>query len=185
MFAEAFAARQQALIMRKDPRVTELAEEYRHSGYNGYLLKQAEFEQPDRQHYMQRTVMRCLTMNLAPLPPCRQHTTNTMSASRSCVPPPNSTPFVHRPVSATWSAASGFRHRQATRTESKFNTDRALCHSPNRCNGACPLVNFSVTALGVSVRALGVDNLSGRTTHLRSAEHLTYRAALLDRARNA
>jgi tetratricopeptide (TPR) repeat protein len=45
MFAEAFAARQQALSLRKDPRVTALGEAYKRSGYEGYLLKQAEFEQ--------------------------------------------------------------------------------------------------------------------------------------------
>jgi len=45
MFAEAFAARQQALSFRKDPRVTALAEAYKRAGYKGYLLKQAEFEQ--------------------------------------------------------------------------------------------------------------------------------------------
>ena len=45
MFAEAFAARQQALRLRKDPRVTALGEAYKRSGYKDYLLKQAEFEQ--------------------------------------------------------------------------------------------------------------------------------------------
>ena len=45
MLAEAFAARQQALSLDKDPRVTALADAYKHSGYKGYLLKQAEFEQ--------------------------------------------------------------------------------------------------------------------------------------------
>jgi TolB-like protein/DNA-binding winged helix-turn-helix (wHTH) protein/Flp pilus assembly protein TadD len=45
MFAEAFAARQRALSLVKDPRVTALGETYRRSGYEGYLLKQAEFEQ--------------------------------------------------------------------------------------------------------------------------------------------
>jgi TolB-like protein/Tfp pilus assembly protein PilF len=45
MFAEAFAARQQALSLEKDPRVTALADAYERSGYKGYLLKQAEFEQ--------------------------------------------------------------------------------------------------------------------------------------------
>src|SRR5262249_23440541 len=45
MFAEAFAARQQALSLQKDPRVTALADAYKHSGYQGYLLKQAEFEE--------------------------------------------------------------------------------------------------------------------------------------------
>src|SRR6185312_12130147 len=29
----------------KDPRVTALADAYKHSGYKGYLLRQAEFEQ--------------------------------------------------------------------------------------------------------------------------------------------
>jgi TolB-like protein/DNA-binding winged helix-turn-helix (wHTH) protein len=42
MFAEAFAARQQALSLRKDPNVTTLAEAYKRSGYRGYLLKEAE-----------------------------------------------------------------------------------------------------------------------------------------------
>jgi hypothetical protein len=42
MFAEAFAARQQALRLLKDPRVTELGEAYKRSGYKGYVLKQAE-----------------------------------------------------------------------------------------------------------------------------------------------
>jgi hypothetical protein len=41
-FAEAFAARQQALRLLKDPRVTELGEAYKRSGYKGYVLKQAE-----------------------------------------------------------------------------------------------------------------------------------------------
>ena len=45
MFAEAFASRQHALRLLKDPRVTALGEAYRRSGYKGYLLKQAEFEQ--------------------------------------------------------------------------------------------------------------------------------------------
>jgi TolB-like protein/Tfp pilus assembly protein PilF len=45
MFAEAFAARQQALSLQKDTRVTALGEAYKRSGYKGYLLKQAEFEQ--------------------------------------------------------------------------------------------------------------------------------------------
>jgi TolB-like protein/DNA-binding winged helix-turn-helix (wHTH) protein/Tfp pilus assembly protein PilF len=45
MFAEAFAARQQALSLAKDPRVTALGEAYKRAGYKGYLLKQAEFEQ--------------------------------------------------------------------------------------------------------------------------------------------
>jgi TolB-like protein/DNA-binding winged helix-turn-helix (wHTH) protein/Tfp pilus assembly protein PilF len=43
MFAEAFAARHQALSLNKDPNVTELGEAYKHSGYRGYLLKQAQF----------------------------------------------------------------------------------------------------------------------------------------------
>jgi tetratricopeptide (TPR) repeat protein len=42
MFAEAFAARQQALSLQKDPRVTALAEAYKRAGYKGYLLAQAE-----------------------------------------------------------------------------------------------------------------------------------------------
>jgi TolB-like protein/DNA-binding winged helix-turn-helix (wHTH) protein len=42
MYAEAFAARQQALSMQQDPTVTALAEAYRHSGYRGWLLKKIE-----------------------------------------------------------------------------------------------------------------------------------------------
>ena len=42
MFAEAFAARQQARRLLNDPSVTALAEAYKHSGYAGYLLKQAQ-----------------------------------------------------------------------------------------------------------------------------------------------
>jgi hypothetical protein len=42
MFAEAFAARQQALSMQQDPTVTALAEAYGHSGYRGWLLKKIE-----------------------------------------------------------------------------------------------------------------------------------------------
>jgi len=45
MFAEAFAARQKALLVWKDPRVTALGEAYQSSGYKGYLLKLAESEQ--------------------------------------------------------------------------------------------------------------------------------------------
>lgn len=45
MFAEAFAARQQGLSLVRDPRVTALGEAYKRSGYKGYLLQQAEFEQ--------------------------------------------------------------------------------------------------------------------------------------------
>jgi tetratricopeptide (TPR) repeat protein len=51
MFAEAFAARQQALSLRRDPRVTALGEAYKRSGYKGYLLKQAEFEQTHNTPY--------------------------------------------------------------------------------------------------------------------------------------
>jgi tetratricopeptide (TPR) repeat protein len=51
MFAEAFAARQRALSLVKDPRVTTLGETYRRSGYEGYLLKQAEFEQAHNPAY--------------------------------------------------------------------------------------------------------------------------------------
>jgi TolB-like protein/DNA-binding winged helix-turn-helix (wHTH) protein len=73
MFAEAFAARQQALSLAKDPRVTaqeagtfatkvqiprytsegirNLGEAYKRSGYKGYLLKQAEFEESHRPAY--------------------------------------------------------------------------------------------------------------------------------------
>jgi TolB-like protein/DNA-binding winged helix-turn-helix (wHTH) protein/Tfp pilus assembly protein PilF len=42
MFAEAFAARQQARSLQNDPSVTALAEAYKHSGYRGYLLKEAQ-----------------------------------------------------------------------------------------------------------------------------------------------
>jgi TolB-like protein/DNA-binding winged helix-turn-helix (wHTH) protein/Tfp pilus assembly protein PilF len=45
MFAEAFAARQQALSLLKDPNVSALGEAYKRSGYTGYLLKRAQFEQ--------------------------------------------------------------------------------------------------------------------------------------------
>jgi len=41
MFAEAFAARQQALTLENDPSVTALGEAYKRSGYRGYLLQQA------------------------------------------------------------------------------------------------------------------------------------------------
>jgi TolB-like protein/DNA-binding winged helix-turn-helix (wHTH) protein/Flp pilus assembly protein TadD len=51
MFAEAFAARQRALSLMKDPRVTALGEAYQRSGYEGYLLKQAEFEQTHNPPY--------------------------------------------------------------------------------------------------------------------------------------
>jgi TolB-like protein/DNA-binding winged helix-turn-helix (wHTH) protein/Tfp pilus assembly protein PilF len=51
MFAEAFAARQKALSLERDPRVTALDETYRRSGYKGYLLKQAEFEQTNNTAY--------------------------------------------------------------------------------------------------------------------------------------
>lgn len=44
MFAEAFAARRQALSLQKDPRLAALAEAYKRSGYKGYLLAQAEFD---------------------------------------------------------------------------------------------------------------------------------------------
>jgi TolB-like protein/DNA-binding winged helix-turn-helix (wHTH) protein/Tfp pilus assembly protein PilF len=51
MFAEAFASRQQALSLARDPRVTALGEAYKHSGYKGYLLQQAEFEQTHNTPY--------------------------------------------------------------------------------------------------------------------------------------
>lgn len=155
MFAEAFAARQQALSLAKGPRVTALGEAYKRWGYIGYLLKQAEFEQTHNTIY----AAHCYALlNDEP------HATAALEVAYnkrvgaycSCVPPPNWTPFVPHRVSATWSAASGFRHRQATRTESTSNIDRALCHLPIRSNGECPLPNFSVTALGESVRPLGV-----------------------------
>jgi len=42
MFADAFAARQQALSLGKDPNVPALGEAYKRSGYRGYLLKAAQ-----------------------------------------------------------------------------------------------------------------------------------------------
>ena len=51
MFAEAFAARQQGLSLLKDPKVAALAEAYQHSGYRGYLLKQAELADCDCPQY--------------------------------------------------------------------------------------------------------------------------------------
>src|SRR5690348_16461879 len=51
MFAEAFAARQQALSLQKDPRITALAEAYKRSGYRGYLLKQTELADCDCPQY--------------------------------------------------------------------------------------------------------------------------------------
>jgi TolB-like protein/DNA-binding winged helix-turn-helix (wHTH) protein/Tfp pilus assembly protein PilF len=42
MFAEAFAARQQALSIQQDPTVTALAEAYKRSGYRGWLLRKIE-----------------------------------------------------------------------------------------------------------------------------------------------
>jgi hypothetical protein len=42
MFAEAFAARQQALSLENDPSVTALGEAYKRSGYRGYLWKEAQ-----------------------------------------------------------------------------------------------------------------------------------------------
>jgi tetratricopeptide (TPR) repeat protein len=51
MFAEAFAARQQSLTIRKDPRVTAYGEAYKRAGYKGYLLAQAEFEQTQNTPY--------------------------------------------------------------------------------------------------------------------------------------
>jgi tetratricopeptide (TPR) repeat protein len=51
MFAEAFAARQQALSLARDPRVTALGEAYKRSGYKGYLLKEVEFEQTHNPPY--------------------------------------------------------------------------------------------------------------------------------------
>jgi tetratricopeptide (TPR) repeat protein len=52
MFAEAFAARQQALTLAKDPNVTALGDAYKRSGYRGYLLKQAQvLEQASNRGY--------------------------------------------------------------------------------------------------------------------------------------
>jgi len=51
MLAEAFASRQQALSLGKDPRVSALGEAYKRLGYKGYLLKQAEFEQTHNAAY--------------------------------------------------------------------------------------------------------------------------------------
>jgi TolB-like protein/DNA-binding winged helix-turn-helix (wHTH) protein/Tfp pilus assembly protein PilF len=42
MFAEAFAAHQQALSLNKDPSVTALGEAYKRAGYRGYLLKKIQ-----------------------------------------------------------------------------------------------------------------------------------------------
>ena len=42
MFAEAFSARQHAARLIKDPNVSALGEAYKHSGYRGYLLRQAQ-----------------------------------------------------------------------------------------------------------------------------------------------
>jgi hypothetical protein len=42
MFAEAFAARQQALSLENVPSVAALGEAYRSAGYRGYLLKQSQ-----------------------------------------------------------------------------------------------------------------------------------------------
>jgi hypothetical protein len=42
MFAEAFAARQQALGYDKDPNVTAPGEAYKRAGYRGWLLKTAQ-----------------------------------------------------------------------------------------------------------------------------------------------
>jgi TolB-like protein/DNA-binding winged helix-turn-helix (wHTH) protein/Tfp pilus assembly protein PilF len=44
MFAEAFAARQQALSLVKNPNVIALGDAYKHSGYRGYLLKEAQIQ---------------------------------------------------------------------------------------------------------------------------------------------
>jgi len=51
MFAEAFAARQQARSLEKDPSATALGEAYKRSGYRGYLLKAAQIlEQRHQAH---------------------------------------------------------------------------------------------------------------------------------------
>jgi tetratricopeptide (TPR) repeat protein len=42
MFADAFAAHQQALSLNKDPSVTSLGEAYKRAGYRGYLLKKIQ-----------------------------------------------------------------------------------------------------------------------------------------------
>jgi TolB-like protein/DNA-binding winged helix-turn-helix (wHTH) protein len=52
MFAEAFAARQQALTLNKDPGVTALGEAYKRAGYNGYLLKQIEILEQRDPHWV-------------------------------------------------------------------------------------------------------------------------------------
>jgi Tfp pilus assembly protein PilF len=152
-FAEAFAARQQSLSLEKDPRVTALGEAYKRSGYKGYLLKQVEFELTHNPPYAAHcyALLNDEARALAALEAGYKTHEPGLLFIRTA---PEWTPFVHRPVSATWSAASGSRLRQATRTESSSNIDRALCRLPIRCNGACPLANFSVTALGVSVRPL-------------------------------
>jgi len=53
MFAEAFAVRQRALNLSKDPNVTALGEAYQRAGYRGYLLKEAEImgAEPDNPAY--------------------------------------------------------------------------------------------------------------------------------------
>jgi tetratricopeptide (TPR) repeat protein len=51
MFDEAFVARQQALRLYKDKSVAALDEAYRHAGYTGYLLKQAEFARAQNPPY--------------------------------------------------------------------------------------------------------------------------------------
>ena len=48
MFAEAFAARQQALSLVHDPSVTALGEAYKRSGYRGYLLKEGQIREQAR-----------------------------------------------------------------------------------------------------------------------------------------
>jgi TolB-like protein/DNA-binding winged helix-turn-helix (wHTH) protein/Flp pilus assembly protein TadD len=53
MFAEAFAARQQALSLKNDPSVSALGEAYKRSGYRGYLLKLAQIpELPHKLAYV-------------------------------------------------------------------------------------------------------------------------------------
>lgn len=51
MFAEAFAARQQARSLANDPSVTTLAEAYKRLGYRGYLLNEAQLEQAHNPPY--------------------------------------------------------------------------------------------------------------------------------------
>lgn len=50
MFAEAFAAHQRALTLKKDPSVTALGEAYKRGGYSGYLLKKIQILEQGHPH---------------------------------------------------------------------------------------------------------------------------------------